>query len=121
MSTQQNISQDEAIMALNSYLMAYELVMCFDSLKHTTLYNHDLRQKLNMVLKPLEKYADKIDEVSGIDDNVLNQLMLTRKEVLAQLFKLRPEFIEPFSLLINEFFNQPELTLHRLGIIAKTT
>lgn len=110
------LTETESIAVLNAILVGYEHLECLDAIEQTTYYRHSLKQKVNAVVKELEKSTEALSEVMGVDDVALFNIMENKKELMSKIAHLRPELKSGLNELLNQYFNQPELTLHRLGI-----
>jgi hypothetical protein len=109
-------TSQECIWAMNSWLTSLELIDLIDKLHGTCLWRQELKVVLSKALKVLEKYANGVENITGVDDEAMFSLMDWKKELVRQISNVRMEDQAGLAVLISEYFKAPELTLHRLGI-----
>ncbi len=107
---------------LNLLIAANFVLECNDNLKRTNSYRQNLKMKLKQLEPELIKIIDTdLNYLWGADDPVLYEYQDGIKEFI-MLFdfkafsKLPPEQILGFVQLTKDFFNAPELVLHRNGV-----
>lgn len=110
------LSPEESICVLNSLLCGFEYLSCLDKIEDTTLYKHSLKMKVKSLQIELETFCTGLNEVIGIDDFALYNYMEHKKQLMVKIAKLAPEHKSGLNHVLDEFFNAPALTIHRLGI-----
>ena len=110
------LSPEESIAVLNALLTGYEYLETLDKIRNTTLYKNLLKQKINTLQKELEVQAINLNEIVDIDNEALFNYMEHKKELMKKIAVLKPELKGGLNHVLDEFFNDPELTIRRLGI-----
>lgn len=119
MSTRRNLTEEESVYALNVILSSYETLEAMDALKHTSLYKHSLKQKLNGVVKELEPLANNLQYIWGADDEAMYALMRHKKQLIKDISNIRPEKQAVIGIILNMVNEDMEGTMSKLGIAMK--
>lgn len=102
---------------LQTLLKAWDLQENMDLLKGTTVYRHDLRQNANRLAASLEKLLAKdMNEICGVEDDVLYKQMDYYHDLIKQLSTLRADENGIMALIIDEYKKNPESVLEALKI-----
>jgi hypothetical protein len=102
---------------LQTLLKAWDLQENLDLLKGTTAYRHDLRQNANKLAGSLEKLLSKdMNEICGIEDDVLYKQMDYYKELINKISTLRADENGIVALIIEMYKENPDKVLEALKI-----
>jgi hypothetical protein len=110
------LNPDESICVLNALLVGFEFMVCLDLVAETTLYRQSLKERVNGALKELQKMSLGLGEIVNVDDEAMFTYLEHKKQLMKRIAPLKPELKGGLNHVLDEFFNAPELTIHRLGI-----
>lgn len=110
------LSEDESVAVLNAILVGYEHLECLDRIEQTTYYKHEVKQKVKALVSVLERHTMAFEDIIGVDNLALKNIMENKKELMIKIAPLRPELKSGLNQLLDMYFEMPEILLHRLGI-----
>jgi len=110
------MNEQESILILNALLVGYEFVESLDKIQGLSFYQKGLKQKVDTLLPSLEKFADQLNVIFGVDDKAMFDILDKKKELMKKIALLRPENKAGLNELLDLFFQSPELLIHRNGI-----
>jgi hypothetical protein len=114
---QYKLSQEDALILLNSFLAGFEFLSTLDRIKSLDLYKDKLRSRTRTLVSMLEAPLNKgFNEITGVEDEAMYQIMEGKKQLLKFLAGYAPEYAVGFLDLLQQFQAAPELVLHRNGI-----
>ena len=112
----QKLSSEEAIIALNTLLVGNEFLECLDGIMYTTLYRLGMKERVNGLVKELEKSLLPIKDLDGIDNDAMYNLMEWQKKLSKQMASIRPENKAVISAVLESYFDNPESVCKKLDI-----
>lgn len=111
-----NLNEQESIDVLNCILVGYEHLECLDRIENT-FYRHEVKMRVRALKLVLERIApDGLEQVAGIDNVALFNLMEHKKQLMKKIATLRPEHKSGFNALLDEYLKNPEQLLSKLEI-----
>lgn len=115
----EKITEQEGIFCLVCLLHAAGLLDCLDKIDGTDFYRHEIKQAVKKLQPLLEKYVGApMADIFKVDADALQGMYEHKKALTVKIAAYRPEVHAGLNELINVYLQQPELTLHRLGIVV---
>jgi hypothetical protein len=112
----EKLSEEEAILILNSLFEGWQFLELMDRISDTTIYRQSLKQKVKLLMPELERFVDAIGSLFHVDSKALNNLFEHKKSLALKLITLRPEFSAGLDELLEIYFAAPEEVLDKVGI-----
>lgn len=106
------MSEQDSIHLLNSALSGFQFMESLDKIKNTTLYKHDFKNRVNSVIKDLEKHCNLLfNGLDGNENEALFTLMESKKEIVSELACMRPEVAAAAIEMVKRLKAEPEVFL----------
>lgn len=110
-------TKEESLLVLNMIVAKWGLLTLLDEFKNTRIYRHRTKMLANQLSDELTaQLSGGILDVWGLEDEALYSLMETQRSIIQQVARLSPDLHYGLNELMKQFFNAPELVLHRNGI-----
>lgn len=116
----ETLNYEENVAIMNSILLGYEYMESLDLVKETKYYRQNIKQKVQSLSIVLEK-TDALGELCGINDEALIEMMKGKERLMRKLAPLRPELKFGLDMVLTQYFEDPVLTLNKLGIDVDET
>lgn len=110
------LTEQDALDALNSLLTGWQFLENLDAITNLSIFRHDLKRKVNLLMPELEKFVDQVEMLFDSDTEAMNNLMEHKRNLISRIGKFRPEEQAACSEVLEAYFAAPEKTKELLGI-----
>lgn len=111
----EKLNHEQNIAIVNSLMVGYEFLQSLDRISTTRYFRQDIKMKVKALIPLLEK-TSAIEEIWGIDDEVLYDITKKKELLMQRLAVLRPELKTGLNIILDRYFENPVETLNLLGI-----